>query len=1395
MFRIFRRALSGFVVIASSIVVVASSGASPVEALSPLPAASSRPSVGAMTVPTWSNTNIIAVDTGYEGACAIQGSSSSATSGVLFCWGEGAILGTGSNLSSNVPVAVSAADGFSNTAVTSVAVGGDHACAIEGGKLWCWGGAFVNGTYGVLGTGGVNSSTPKAVSTSSVAGFDNDGASGDAVTAVDASYSFSCAVEGVEVYCWGNNAFSNLGLGASAPGVVNRPMRVVDTATPGFQAASATSVQVGFYHACALASGSAYCWGFNNDGRLGNTTPATGVPTVVATGDFNSSNSNLTAIGLGNYFSCGVQGGKLRCWGEGTYNQLGTGNTNNAATPTNVAPAGSFTNNGSVTSVAGGEKHTCAIQSGTLFCWGANADGQLGLGNTTSSPTALPVAASVVPGFSNNGNVTFVSANSNQTCAIEGGVVYCWGNSMDGRLGLGLVYGNQTKPVKVFVSSAPAAPTISVMASGASGQLSLGVTKPNDGGSTITSYEYSIDNGTPVSVAFGGSNYQTITISGLTNGTAYSIKVRAVNAIGTSSWSAPSSGTPSGGSGGGVGSGPTVVPLPANAWSANCSSSSNRSFSGFTSGGSNVFDFTFNSCTGTNVYVGIQSSGVGVETKNTSGVWGNTNPPSISTSQPTKSGLTSYATMGTIMGIRLSFNAAGSHTVYVANETCYNSLASASTPITSCGVQNYTTFTFSISVGGGSGGVGGSPSCTAGAASTGASNVTLDTAFGTSGVWAPSESGYMFDVVDAIVGSDGKAYVLANLQSSGGSGGNNSSRIYRLNSDGSVDTTWGTNGFATIDVVSSNTQGREYHSRFLQNADGTLAVTGKFYTSGSSSSATEEIYVLRVTSAGVVDTAWGTGGRVTVAGPQVVPTGTNIFPSDLASGSSGSVLVGVRTSSSSQSATYTYYKVTSAGAKDTTFAGSGDLVSSSGGMVSDSTGAFYLSGATSSSPSNASLRKYDANGSAVTSFGTNGELVVDLGTGSESFGAMSVSGGKLYAVHRESITGGLSSSKISVGRFELSGSLDTSFATSGYRSVFGSGGFSAWDLVVLADGSLLLGGSASGAGGLVLVDSSGNVPSAMSPAGATFSSGTCAAEYVIPLVMGGSFYGFGGKYTGSGNVNMAFKFAVAGVIPSTGGGSTPSTPTPGAPTLVTSENQSLLEREPGTQGMIINGQAVEIDSTRIDTSGARTPAAQRTPAQVRAIQAAGQALLQEFIASLPAGATTNVTVVNTSTGAVMQNLVFDANGNSVDVPVEDILILDGPSIALMLGSNNATISSDGKYVVGAGGTVGVVGAGFGSNASGELVVMSTPTLVDTFTATASGEVSASAPLPDSIGVGDHTLVAATNGIYAVIGIRVVPTSLPATGVDEGTSTLIVFGMFVAVMAAVVTRSRRLLVVR
>jgi hypothetical protein len=281
----------------------------------------------------------------------------------------------------------------------------------------------------------------------------------------------------------------------------------------------------------------------------------------------------------------------------------------------------------------------------------------------------------------------------------------------------------------------------------------------------------------------------------------------------------------------------------------------------------------------------------------------------------------------------------------------------------------------------------------------------------------------------------------------------------------------------------------------------------------------------------------------------------------------------------------------------------------------------------------------------------------------------------------------------------------------------------------------------------------------------------------------------GAQYpNGSGPVSgFVFKIALDGVSSGggSGGGSGP------APTLVTSANQSLLERDPGSEGMIVNGQSVTIETTTVEISAARTPAAQRTPAQVAAIQAAGQALLQEFLASLPAGAVTNVAVVNTSTGAVMQNLVFDGDGNSVDVPVEDIVILDGPAISLMIGSNNANITSDGKYQVGAGGIVGVVGAGLGANAPGEIVAMSTPTLLANFTTSANGDLSQSAQLPNSIGVGDHTLVVATGSTYAVMGLRVVPSALPTTGLSDESGRTMVIALFTMVFAAVLVRSRRL----
>ena len=101
-------------------------------------------------------------------------------------------------------------------------------------------------------------------------------------------------------------------------------------------------------------------------------------------------------------------------------------------------------------------------------------------------------------------------------------------------------------------TTAPGAPTIDSVTAG-NGQLSIAFTAPaSNGGATITAYEVSTDNGT--SFAAASSTTSPIVVTGLTNGTAYSIKIRAVNSVGPGTASAAVSGTPQAPASGGGGS-------------------------------------------------------------------------------------------------------------------------------------------------------------------------------------------------------------------------------------------------------------------------------------------------------------------------------------------------------------------------------------------------------------------------------------------------------------------------------------------------------------------------------------------------------------------------------------------------------------------------------------------------------------------------------------------------------------------------------------------------------------------------------------------------------------------------------------------------------------------------
>jgi alpha-tubulin suppressor-like RCC1 family protein len=159
-------------------------------------------------------------------------------------------------------------------------------------------------------------------------------------------------------------------------------------------------------------------------------------------------------VAAGEYHTCAiVPGGTVACWGANVDGQLGDGTTSGpdtcAGDPCSTAPV-AVSNMTGATSVTAGADHSCALlASGSVECWGFNGEGQLGNGTTTSAST--PVA---VPGLT---GITAISAGYLHTCALlSGGTVECWGDNEQGELGNGTTT-NSSTPVAVSNLSGVAA--------------------------------------------------------------------------------------------------------------------------------------------------------------------------------------------------------------------------------------------------------------------------------------------------------------------------------------------------------------------------------------------------------------------------------------------------------------------------------------------------------------------------------------------------------------------------------------------------------------------------------------------------------------------------------------------------------------------------------------------------------------------------------------------------------------------------------------------------------------------------------------------------------------------------------------------------------------------------
>jgi alpha-tubulin suppressor-like RCC1 family protein len=174
------------------------------------------------------------------------------------------------------------------------------------------------------------------------------------------------------LWCWGDNWDGQLGLGDDVwritPTQVGTDANWADVAASGWKRTCATRTD----H-------TVWCWGANGHRQLGvGDHEQHLVPAQVGT------DSDWTGVSAGGHQTCGTRADHtLWCWGSGAYGALGLGGEmRKAPRPTQVGTATDWAG------VSAGNFHTCGIGTHhSVWCWGNNASGELGLGDTTDRYT------------------------------------------------------------------------------------------------------------------------------------------------------------------------------------------------------------------------------------------------------------------------------------------------------------------------------------------------------------------------------------------------------------------------------------------------------------------------------------------------------------------------------------------------------------------------------------------------------------------------------------------------------------------------------------------------------------------------------------------------------------------------------------------------------------------------------------------------------------------------------------------------------------------------------------------------------------------------------------------------------------------------------------------------
>jgi alpha-tubulin suppressor-like RCC1 family protein len=361
------------------------------------------------------------------------------TDGTVWAWGknQNGQLGLGDNVSRSSPVQVKGLP--AGVEVQAIAASGTVSAALTSdGRVFAWG----NNAFGQLGTGDTE---PRSLP------FEVTSLGSGVRAIVIGAYSVALKLDG-SVFTWGTNSFGTLGDNESPDVARTSPVRVI---APGSGIVAIAGGASGS-HVLALKDNlTVLAWGANSAGQLGDDTTINRFEPKLVPGL-----TDVVGVAVGGSHSLARKSdGTVLAWGSNGSGQLGDGTIQASVSFVDVH---GLDPGNPITSVSACANHALALRSDkTVLAWGSNGSGQLGKANLETSFVPVPVAGltnvkAVACGVGGGGG-------GHSLALTFEGKVFAWGANTNGQLGIG---NNEQKTAPVPVDFPPTAPPVIAIAAG-----------------------------------------------------------------------------------------------------------------------------------------------------------------------------------------------------------------------------------------------------------------------------------------------------------------------------------------------------------------------------------------------------------------------------------------------------------------------------------------------------------------------------------------------------------------------------------------------------------------------------------------------------------------------------------------------------------------------------------------------------------------------------------------------------------------------------------------------------------------------------------------------------------------------------------------------------------------